>query len=84
MASLTINYKRPAPVDTMLEIRTAMGGLERRSGVLHQVMNNQANGKLVADAEVTFAVIDTTTGRAVPLEGELRAVFEGPPEAAAQ
>jgi thioesterase-3 len=79
VASLTINYKRPAPVDTLLEIRSSMGRLGARSGVIHQEMVNQATGKLIADADVTFAVIDTATGRAVPLAGELRAVFAGAP-----
>ena len=35
----------------------------------------------MADAAVTFAVIDTRTGRAVPLEGEVREVFEDSAEA---
>jgi thioesterase-3 len=77
IASLTINYRRPAPVDTVLEIRSSMGRVEGKSGVIHQEMFNQATGKRIADADVTFAVIDTSTGRAVPLEGELRAVFAG-------
>lgn len=75
VASLTINYRRAAPVDTMLEIHSAMGELGTKTGVINQEMINQATGKLVADAAVTFAVIDTGTGRAVPLDGELREVF---------
>ena len=42
------------------------------------LFHNQDTGKLIADADVTFAVIDTTTGRAVPLEGEIREVFAAP------
>jgi thioesterase-3 len=75
VASLTINYRRPAPVDTMLEIHSAMGEMGAKTGVINQEMINQATGKLVADAAVTFAVIDTNTARAVPLEGEIREVF---------
>ena len=75
VASLTINYRRPAPVDIVLDIHSTMKEINTRTGVIHQEMINQATGKVLADADVTFAVIDTTTGRAVPLEGDLREVF---------
>lgn len=77
VASLTINYRRPAPVDTVMDIHSSMKEVGAKTGVIHQEMMNQATGKVLADADVTFAVIDTTTGRAVPLEGDLRAVFVG-------
>lgn len=80
VASLTINYKRPAPVDTVLEIRSSPGHLGERTGVIHQEMINQETGKLIAEADVTFAVVDTASGRSVPLEGELREVFTVPTE----
>ncbi len=76
VASLTINYRRPAPVDTVLEIHSTLGDLGAKTGVINQEMVNQATGKRIADAAVTFAVVDTRTGRAVPLEGDVRAVFE--------
>ena len=76
VASLTINYLRPLPVDTVLDIHSSMGEMGAKTGIINQEMMNQATGKRVADAAVTFAVIDTRTGRAVPLEGEVRAVFE--------
>jgi len=82
VAALTINYRRPAPVDTVLEIRSVVGELGAKTGVIHQEVVNQATGKRVADADVTFAVVDTLTGRSVPLTGEVRAVFEGPAPAA--
>jgi thioesterase-3 len=77
VASLTINYRRPAPVDTLLDIHSAMKEVNTKTGIIHQEMVNQVTGKVIADADVTFAVIDTTTGRAVPLEGDLREVFAG-------
>ncbi len=76
VASLTINYLRPVPADTLLDIHSAMGEMGAKTGIINQEMKNQATGKRMADAVVTFAVIDTRTGRAVPLEGEVRAVFE--------
>jgi thioesterase-3 len=78
VAALSINYRRPAPVDTVLEIRSTMGELGAKTGVIHQDVLDQTTGKVVADADVTFAVVDTGTGRAVSMEGEVRAVFEKP------
>ena len=78
VASLTINYRRPAPVDIVLEIRSTVGEMGAKTGVIHQDVLNQTTGKLVADADVTFAVVDIRTGKAVPMEGEVRTVFEGP------
>ena len=78
VAALTINYRRPAPVDIVLEIRSTVGDIGAKTGIIHQEVFNLATGKLVADADVTFAVVDTKTGRAVPLSGEVRAVFETP------
>ena len=79
VAALTINYRRPAPVDIVLEIRSSVGAMGAKTGIIHQEVFNQGTGKLVADADVTFAVVDTTNGRAVPMTGEVRAVFEAPP-----
>ena len=75
VASLTIDYRRPAPVDTVLEIHSSLGEIGAKTGIINQEMINEATGKVVANAAVTYAVIDTRTGRAVPLEGELREVF---------
>jgi thioesterase-3 len=76
VAALTIQYLRPVPVDTILEIHSAIGEIGAKTGIINQELISQGTGKRMADAAVTFAVIDTRTGRAVPLEGEVRAVFE--------
>ncbi len=76
VASVTINFRRPASPGMDLEILTQTTRLEDRSGVIHQDVINVASGKRVADADVTFAVINMKTGRAVALEGEVLAGFE--------
>lgn len=76
VAALTIKYLRPVPVDTVLEIHSALGEMGAKTGIINQEMINRETGKRMAEAAVTFAVIDTSTGRAVPMEGEVRAVFE--------
>jgi thioesterase-3 len=76
VASLTINYRRPAPVDTILDIHSNLGEIGAKTAIINQEMINQGTGKKIADAAITFAVVDTRTGRAVPMEGEVRSVFE--------
>jgi len=78
VAALTIQYLRPVPVDTLLEIQSDLGEIGAKTGIINQKLINQGTGKRVAEAAVTFAVIDTRTGRAVPLEGDVRQVFEAP------
>jgi thioesterase-3 len=76
VAALTIRYLRPVAADTLLDIHSEMGEMGAKSGIINQVMINQGNGKKMAEAAVTFAVVDTRSGRAVPLEGDVREVFE--------
>lgn len=76
VASVTINYRRPAPVDTVLDIHSKLGDIGAKTAIINQEMINHETGKKIADAAITFAVVDTRTGRAVPMEGEVRKVFE--------
>ncbi len=76
VASVTLNYKRPISPGVELEILTVTTSLKGRSGLIHQEFINRQTGKTLADAVVTFAVIDLKTGRALPMEGEVLAGFE--------
>jgi len=76
VAGIEIKYKRPANPGMDLEISTKMTETQGRMGLIHQVFTDQATGKIIVDALVTFAVIDLKTGRAVPMEGEVKAGFD--------
>ena len=76
VAAVNINFKRPASPGMDLEILTQTTKLEGRSGIIHQEIINSGNGKTVVVADITFAVIDMKTGRAVNMEGEVLAGFE--------
>lgn len=75
VAAITIEYKRPVGLGEVVEIRSAMAGIEAKRAVMHQEVYNQGTGKLVADARVSFAIIDLSTGRAVRLTDEMRGWF---------
>lgn len=79
VASLTINYRRPAGLGLDLEIRSRMARLGGKSAVIHQDVIDAATGELVADADVTFVIVSLKTGRPVALAGELREALGGDP-----
>jgi len=76
VAAMTIEYKRPVGLGEVVEIRSALADFEAKRAVMHQQIFNQATGKQIADAHVSFAIIDERTGRAVPMTGEVRGWFE--------
>lgn len=75
VAGIDIRYKRPAPEGMLLRVRSDITRLDAKSGVFRQQVLAAADDRLLAEADVTFAVIDTRTGRALPLEGEADAPF---------
>ncbi len=72
VAGINIKYRRPAGLNAVLEVRSQMASLGERSGIIHQEVVMVGDEALVAVADVTFAVIDIKTGRAVPMTGEVR------------
>jgi thioesterase-3 len=43
---------------------------------MRQQVTLKASDTVIADADVTFVIVDTRTEKAAPLEGELRAMLE--------
>ena len=71
VASITINYRKPASLDQILEIQSKIGRINVRSATIEQKIYLKNTEVLVADAEVTFVIVNTKTGKPVALEGEL-------------
>lgn len=76
VVNININYRRPAYMGEILQITTRIKSIGNRSCVLHQAVTLQEAGTLVADADVTFVIVEARTGRAVVLTGEMRAMLE--------
>ncbi len=76
VSAITIEYKRPVGLGEVVEVRSSLADFAAKRAVMHQEIFNQATGKLIADAHVSFAIIDLQTGRAVPMTDELRGWFE--------
>ena len=72
VVKVEINYRRPAVLDDELEIVSAVGHLGGRSGVIRQEVRRAADGATLADADITFVIMDVNTRKAMPIEGEIR------------
>ena len=76
VVNININYRRAAYMGEVLRIVTTMKSIGVRSCVMHQLVTLKDTDTVVADADVTFVIVDTRTEKAAVLEGELRAGLE--------
>jgi len=72
LVNININYRRPAFVNEVIEIRTQVSKIGNRSCTIHQALVLKGTDTLVAEADVTFCVLDQDKHVAVPIEGEIR------------
>ncbi len=77
VVSITINYKWPSVLNDLLDVSVELKNISNRSATVHQIITRQADEKIIATADVTFAMVDNSTGRSVPVDDELRAILEG-------
>lgn len=77
VVNININYRRPATFGEVLEVRTSLSRLGQKSGTIHQDIVLDGTETVIVDADVTFAIVDSKTQKALPLDGELRALLEG-------
>jgi thioesterase-3 len=76
VVNININYRRAAFMGEVLKITTSVQSIGTRSCVMHQLVTLKDTGTVIADADVTFVIVDTRTEKAAVLEGELRAGLE--------
>jgi thioesterase-3 len=71
VVNININYRRPAFLNQIIRIETLLKSMETHSGILNQVVKLKDNDTVVADAEVTFVILDSKTQKPLKIEGEL-------------
>lgn len=76
VVNININYRRAAYMGEVLRIITSMKSIGARRCVMHQVIILKDSDTVIADADVTFVIVDTQAEKAVTLEGELRTSME--------
>jgi thioesterase-3 len=72
VVNINISYRRPATLNDLLTVETAVEKVGKRSAVLYQKVTNKESGETVVDALVTFVMLDLKKKKAAPLEGELK------------
>jgi len=75
VVSVTIHYRWPSVLNDVLEISVEMKQMSNRSATVHQRVVRKHDQKLIAEADVTFAMVDNTTMKSVPIDEELRAML---------
>ena len=76
VVNININYRNPAYINQILEIRSTMATINRRSATIHQQIFLENSNTKISDADVTFVIIDINTGKSMPLEGEIKTILE--------
>jgi thioesterase-3 len=75
VVNINVNYRRAVPVGETLAVGTNLEKIGNRSVVLKQEILIKNSGEIAADALITFVIADHS-GRAMTMEGEVRAEIE--------
>lgn len=78
IAHIEIAYKAAATLGDRLTVHTWQGEFGRRSAKVNQRVVN-LSGRTVAEATITYVVLDRDSQRPLPLDGEIRAGLEALP-----
>lgn len=81
VSRIDIRYLRSATMGDLLQIETKLAALLPREGHIQQRIIRKDNGKVVAEADITFAVIHPEQRGALKIEGEILARFNAMLEA---
>jgi thioesterase-3 len=77
IVNININYRSSATMGHTLDVKTALSKVSGKSAVFHQGISISGSGVAVADADITFVVLNQKTGKAVPIEGDLLERMQG-------
>ncbi len=72
VVNININYRRPAYLHDILSVETSLAKSGTRSVTLHQSVKIKKDRKIIADADVTFVMLDVQKQKAALLKGVLK------------
>ncbi|MGM0767963.1 MAG: acyl-CoA thioesterase [Pseudomonadota bacterium] len=76
VVSLTVNYRAPARFDDVLEARVRAGRLGNTSFTLHLEFFRHGDGQLVAEADITYVLIQPSKMAKAGIPASLREKLE--------
>lgn len=72
IVSITIHYRSAAFLNDELEVTAELKHITNRSGIVSQKITRVSDSKLISDAEVTFVLLDTQSGKSIIIDEELK------------
>ncbi len=79
VANINISYRRPAYAGETIRVLTRMEKIGNKSAQMKQevwLLEQGETTQLIADAIVTFCLMDSATQKSVPVEGDVRQVLD--------
>ena len=77
IVNININYRRPALAGKIIEIRTWISRFGKASATIRQEILLKGTETAIADADVTFVLVDSKTGKPVPMSEDIQSTFKG-------
>lgn len=74
VVNININYRRPASFGDVIDIQTRLSKIGTTSGVMRQEIHNKQTAELIADADITFVMVDAETKKPLNLKDKLKDV----------
>lgn len=75
VVNVNISYRRPAFLGETIEIQSGITGFTTRTCTLSQKIFLKGTGTVIADAEVTFVITDSS-GKPARIKGDLLAMLK--------
>ena len=72
VVNININYRQPAKMGDCLDIHSNLSRIGNKSVVIEQRIVLSGGTKVVAEAQVTFVVVDEQSGRAIPITNKIK------------
>lgn len=76
LVNININYRRPGLPDDLLKIHTHIRRIGNKSCIVEQKIFLDGSNIIIADATVTFALMDMNTNKAIEIQGDIRQRLE--------
>lgn len=77
VVNINISYREAATARQVVQVTTALAHVGNRSGKLRQEVRLKGDGTLLADADVVFVMVDSATGKALPMAEVAQELLSG-------
>jgi thioesterase-3 len=76
VVNININFRRPAFLHDTIQVATRLDRTGKRSGIIEQGISAKETGQPISDATVTFALVDTQSGRAAEFDERIQKLLQ--------